>query len=134
MQFGEIVGLRKERIKIPGKNYFSTYYNLIIPGTSKWASWYKGKILVKILRKERLKPDPRMVVYNFQVDRDESYCTSIASLHNCQIQADLSKNEKQVKIFTRNLENVTHMFSDLTYSLPKFSDNILISLPLNYFP
>jgi len=127
LQFGEVAGLRRETVKIPNKNYSLAYYNLIFPGTTKHAVFWENFLLIKVLKKRQIRRDPRMIVYNLQVADDESYLTSLASLHNCQIhfsQRSLYKNKNElvlfdfkpkgfIKIFTRNLEDVTYMFPDI---------------------
>lgn len=120
LSFGKAVGLRKERGVIPGKDYSFTYYSLIFPGTSRYIRRSKQAFLVKVLRRKLVvKPDSRMIVYNLQVQDDESYLTSLAALHNCQIHAALSPAKKLVKIFTRNLENTTAMFPDIAAAVFK---------------
>ena len=49
-------------------------------------------------------------MYNLQIEKDESYCSSMCSLHNCMINKD--KNG-EIKIFTRRLEEVTTQFPEI---------------------
>jgi intein/homing endonuclease len=104
LKHGKIIGIKKFRVK--GKNY----YKLIIPKTNTYARIEGDKVFVKILRKEEIKhPDPRSVFYNLQVEGDESYCTTMLTLHNCQIH----KKGEKIWLFTRRLEEVTQQFPDV---------------------
>ncbi|MFQ5648066.1 MAG: ATP-dependent DNA ligase, partial [Candidatus Aenigmatarchaeota archaeon] len=114
--FAHILGLRfsvitsLKKVRISG----NTYYKLLFIRKNV-ARIYKDKLLVKILRKEELSRhhprgiDPRSRVYNLQVEGDESYCTTLAALHNCQIH----KKGEKLWLFTRRLENVTAAFPDV---------------------
>ena len=104
LKHGKIIGIKKFRVK--GKNY----YKLVIPKTNAYARIDGNKVFVKLLRKEEIKyPDPRSVFYNLQVEDDESYCTTMLTLHNCQIH----KKGEKIWIFTRRLEEITPQFPDL---------------------
>jgi len=115
LKFGIIIGIKKLRIK------GSTYYKLIITKNKRKARIIKNKVFVKILRKKELsrnyprEVDPRQKVYNLQVAGDESYCTTMCALHNCQIH----KKGGKVEIFSRNLEKMTHMFPDIVAGIKK---------------
>jgi len=104
LMFNRIIGVKKLRIND------KTYYRLTIPKTMKKACIVKNHCFSKIFRLERIrKPDPRTTLYNLQIEGDESYCTTMASLHNCQIHND----GKEIKLFTRNMEDVTKQFPDV---------------------
>ncbi len=104
LKFGIILGVRKVRVN--DKNY----YKIIFTKSSKHARIKNNTLFVRILKKEKIKyPDPRTIVYNLQVKDDESYCTTIASLHNCEIH---KKNDK-IWVFTRRLDDVSRQFPDL---------------------
>ncbi|MBI1919212.1 ATP-dependent DNA ligase [Candidatus Microgenomates bacterium] len=99
-----IIGLHYIRIKN------KTYYQLIIPKTTQKARIEKNRLIVKVLRNEEIKKrDPRIQLYDLQIEDDESFCIPMATLHNCQIH----KNGKDIRIFSRNLEEMTHMFPEL---------------------
>jgi len=111
-KFKNVIGVKKIRIN------HGTYYRLIIPKTQRKTRKIKGHILVKILRLEEIKrPDPRTSLYNLQVEGDESYCTTMATLHNCQIH---KKENNEIKIFTRRLEDVTKQFPDVVEFIKKY--------------
>lgn len=111
LQFKKIIGVKKIRI------HNKTYYRLIIPKSERKTRIVKNYLLVKILKLEEvLRPDPRTVLYNIQVEKDESYCTAMAALHNCQIH---KKEDNEIKIFTRRLENVTRQFPDVAEFVKK---------------
>jgi len=92
-----------------------TYYRLILINSDKHAKIVRNKVFVKIYKKQELRRchprgiDPRQVVYNLQVEGDESYCTSFFALHNCLIH----KKGEKIWIFTRRLENVTNAFPEI---------------------
>jgi len=115
LKFGIIIGLKKLRINN------SDYYKLIITKNERKVRIEKNKVFVKILKKEELSRhnprgvDPRQAVYNLQVEDDESYCTTMSALHNCQIHKDGDK----VEIFSRNLEKLTQMFPDVVKGIQK---------------
>ena len=106
LSFKKLVGLRRIRSRIPSTNFEGTYYELIIPKTLKHAKFIGNKLVVKILHKTEIKDrNPRKVVYNFQVKDDESYVTSLVTLHNCQIHLDKSrkielKDETNLNLFS----------------------------------
>ena len=105
LSFGIIIGLRYIRIKN------KTYYSLLIPKTQRKARIIKEKIYVKVLRNTEFKNrDSRTQLYDIQVEGDESFCIPMATLHNCQIH----KNGDKIRMFSRNLEEMTHMFPELT--------------------
>jgi len=111
LKFRRIVGVNKVRISN------ATYYRLIIPRTEKKSRIFKNYLLLKIFKLERIRrPDPRTTLYNMQVERDESYCTAMVALHNCQIH---KKDNKEIKIFTRRLEDVTKQFPDVVDFIKK---------------
>lgn len=104
LKFGIISGLKKVRINR------KTYYKLLFTKSEFKAKIKNNKLFVKILKKREIKrPDPRTNVYNLQIEDDESYCTTLATLHNCQIH----KKNDEIWVFTRRLENVTKQFPDL---------------------
>ncbi len=107
LKFGRIIGVKKIRTKC--KNCKYTYYRLIIPKSKRAYSIEEDGVLLKIKNIREIKPDPRTKIYNLQVEDDESYCTTMATLHNCQIHRDKDK----VVLFTRRLENVTNQFPDI---------------------
>jgi len=116
LKFKRIFGIKKIRIK------GSTYYKIVIT-KSKRKAWIRGNhVLVKIYRLDELRRrhprgvDPRQRVYNFEVQGDQSYCTGMVALHNCQVH----KIGDTVQIFSRNLENTTSMFPDIVESIKKY--------------
>jgi len=105
LKFKRVIGVNKIRISN------ATYYRLIIPRTEKKSRVFKNYLLSKIFKLEQIKrPDPRTALYNMQVKGDESYCTAMVALHNCQIH---KKDNNEIKIFTRRLEDVTNQFPDV---------------------
>ncbi len=142
LKMGKALGLR--RVRISGK----TYFEVIVPGTNRDMVFEGGVWKVRILHCEEIKKsDPRTIVYNFQVDGDESYCLPLICLHNCQIHLDRKgiagsshvilgseatpesikgkdsgqarMTKKDVRIFSRNLEDMTHSFPDLAEGVLK---------------
>ena len=110
LSFGIIIGLRYIRIKN------KTYYSLLIPKTQRKARIVGRRIYVKVLRNTELKNrDSRTQLYDIQVEGDESFCIPMATLHNCQ----LHKNGDNVRMFSRNLEEMTHMFPELIEAVRK---------------
>ncbi|OGQ30643.1 MAG: hypothetical protein A3A72_03835, partial [Deltaproteobacteria bacterium RIFCSPLOWO2_01_FULL_38_9] len=115
LKFSIILGLK--RIRIYGK----TYFKLIIVKSKREARIYGNKLIIKILKLEELRRkyprgiDPRTLVYNLQVEKDKSYCTTLIALHNCQIH----KKGKDITIFTRRLENVTKQFPEVVEFIKK---------------
>ena len=113
LKFGIIMALKKLRIN--NKTYFKLILTKGKPGASRIED---NKLIVKIFKKEEIRRkhprgiDPRSKVYNLQVEGDESYCTTLACLHNCQIH----KNNDEIKLFTRRLENVTNQFPEIVKS------------------
>ncbi|MBD3312861.1 ATP-dependent DNA ligase [Candidatus Woesearchaeota archaeon] len=110
--FAQLIGLKQgiiialKKIRIYGK----TYYKLIILKSEKHYKLRSDYLAVKILKYEEIKyPDPRTMLYNIQVKGDKSYCTTLLSLHNCQIH----KNNPEIKIYTRRLEDVTKQFPEV---------------------
>jgi len=104
LKFGIVYGVKKLRINN------KTYFKIIITKTHKHYKINKNYVEIKLLNvKEIKRPDPRINLYNLQIKDDESYCTTLVSLHNCQIH----KKGDDVKIFTRRLENVTNQFPDI---------------------
>jgi ATP-dependent DNA ligase len=99
-----ILGVKKLRI---GEG---TYYKIISPRTQRYCRIVGDKVFVKILKLEEIRyPDPQLTFYNLQVEGEQSYCTTMAALHNCQIH----KNGNEIWIFTRRLEDVTKQFPDI---------------------
>ncbi len=110
LSFGIIMGLRYIRIKN------KTYYSLLIPKTQRKARIIGQKIYVKVLRNAEFKNrDERTQLYDIQIEDDESFCIPMATLHNCQIH----KNGDEIRMFSRNLEEMTHMFPELTVAARK---------------
>ena len=110
LSFGIIIGLRYIRIKN------KTYYALLIPKTQKKARIIGQKIYVKVLRNTEFRNrDPRIQLYDIQIEDDESFCIPMATLHNCQIH----KDGDNIRMFSRNLEEMTHMFPELTEAAKK---------------
>jgi len=123
-----MIGIKKFRIK------GVTYYKLIIPTSQRGFLFKKGFVLIDLYSfKELANRDPRTILYNLQVEGDESYCTSFVSLHNCQIH----KKGGEVKIFTRRLDEVTKQFPEVVEYVKKFVDGkefILDSEAVGYEP
>lgn len=119
LSHGIVIGVKKSRVRL-SNGFSETYYELIIPGTERIAKFKGRSVLVKVLRKEEIKrPDPRTNLYNLEVKDDKSYCTGMASLHNCQLHIYREGNEKKIAIFSRNLESTTAMFPDLVQAAEK---------------
>jgi ATP-dependent DNA ligase len=107
-KFNKMIGIKKFRVNN------STYYKLVIPKSSRGYSFDNEVVLIKILSIKELKNrDSRTTLYNLQVEDDESYCTSMVTLHNCQIH----KKEGKITIFTRRLDNVTRQFPDVVKAI-----------------
>ncbi len=115
LHYGIAMGTHKIRVKIRDYNFIGTYYELIIPGTDRFIKIDNDRIKVKVLKKEQIKRDSRMILYNLQVEEDESYCSGMVSFHNCQIH----KSNEEVNIFSRNLENTTKMYPDIVEGVKK---------------
>ena len=99
-----IIALKKFRVNE------KTYYRLVILKSKKHHVIRGNNILVRLLKLEEVtKPDPRTTLYNLQVVRDRSYCTTLFALHNCQIH----KKDNEIKIFTRRLDDVTKQFPEV---------------------
>ncbi len=117
-------GIRKLRIED------ETYYRLMFTVSDRNAVIEDGKMKLKILKNNELsrnsprEVDPRQKVYNLQVERDESYCTTTVALHNCQIHV----KQGEVKAFTRRLEDVTKQFPDVVSQVEENldSDNCIV--------
>lgn len=108
LSHGITVGIHEFRVKI--KNYKKTYYYLVLPKGESHIKRVNDCFYVKIAKLDKItKRDPRIKLYNLQIEEDESYCVPMATLHNCQIH----KDENKVTMFSRNLENMTHMFPEL---------------------
>ena len=104
LKFKKVIGIKKLTIKE------KMYYKMIIPKTEEKFRVKKDYVLLKILKYEEIqKPDPRINLYNLQIEGDESYCTTMATLHNCLIH----KKGKDVYLFTRSLENVSKQFPEV---------------------
>ena len=111
------LGLRRFNVKLPRKNYKKEYYMIIIPKSDRNAVCSDGYAFYKILKKEEIKrPDPRVSLYNLQIEDDESYCTNNVTLHNCQIHKDGS----EISVFSRRMENVTKQFPDIVALARKY--------------
>ena len=116
LKHGIILGIKKFRVND------ATYYKLIVTKGNNFAKIEGNFLIVKLYKLHELKRthprevDPRQVVYNLQVDEDESYCVPLVALHNCQ----LHKEGNKIQIFSRNLENMTHMFPDVVESAKKY--------------
>lgn len=104
LSFGIVIGIHYTRIKN------KTYYVLVIPKTQNYAKVIGNRLCVKVLRNKEIKyRDPRIQLYDIQVEDEESFCIPMATLHNCQIH----KEGQNIRIFSRNLEEMTHMFPEL---------------------
>ncbi len=104
LRYKRMLGLKRFRVKD------RTYYKLVLPKSNKGYTFRDKDVLIEFYSiKELSKVDPRFTVYNLQVDKDESYCSSMISLHNCQIH----KKGESIIIFTRRLENVTKQFPEV---------------------
>ncbi|MCD6522517.1 MAG: ATP-dependent DNA ligase [Candidatus Diapherotrites archaeon] len=104
LKFGMVFGVKRFRVN------GSTYFKLIITKNNRATKLRGNYLLVKLLKLEEVQhPDPRTVVYNLEVEGDESYCSTLLSLHNCQVHI---QNDK-ITLFTRRLENVTKQFPDV---------------------
>jgi ATP-dependent DNA ligase len=130
LSHGIVIGLHYLR----NKKYNKTYYELVIPKTESRARIYNNRLIVKVLKNELIKyRDPRIILYDIQVEDDESFCVPMATLHNCQIH----KKGKNVRLFSRNLEETTPMFPDLIEGVltqVKADSVILDSEALAYSP
>ncbi len=128
LSLGIVVGLHYIRVK--GK----TYYQLVIPKTDRKVRVKGNRLIVKVLSSKEMKyRDPRTQLYDIQVEDDESFCVPMATLHNCQIH----KNGKEVRLFSRNLEETTLMFPDIIKGVlnqVKADSVILDSEALAYSP
>jgi len=109
LKFGIPMGVKKFRAL--GK----TYFKMVIPRTNRRVRIEGDRLYIKILKKEVVRPDPRMKVYNLQIEDDESYCTTMVALHNCQIH----KQGEKVEIFSRRLERMTQMFPEIVAGVRK---------------
>ena len=103
------IGVRKARIALQSK-IIKTYYELILPGTDRYIHELTHSYAVKIRSIERAYIHPKSHLYDFEIEGDQSFCTSLAALHNCQIHV----SNKEIKTFSRNLENTTLMFPELS--------------------
>ncbi len=110
--FGSLLGLKfkrmigVKRVRINNK----TYYKLVIPKSKRGYEFKQESLLVNIYHfSEDKERDPRTKLYNLQVKDDESYCSAMLTLHNCQIH----RNGDKINIFTRRLENVNKQFPDV---------------------
>jgi len=114
LKFKKIIGVKKIRVK--SKKHNLTYYKLILPKSERNARILGNNVLVKILKIQEIKyPDPRTTLYNLQIKKDESYCTTMLSLHNCQIH----KKDDFVEIFSRRQEKMTDMFPEIVEAVKK---------------
>lgn len=132
-----ILGVRKVRLGIASNGFMGTYYEVIVPGTKRRVRVIDGKLLVRVLRtKEIARPDPRTTLYNLQVEGDESYCTGMVALHNCQIHITKRDSKKDIVIFSRNHENTTSMFPEIVTAAKKLSltDAIFDGEAIGYNP
>lgn len=103
-----------------------TYYLLTLPGGNRYIRPFKNGYLIKIRRLKDYRINGKLRLYDIQVEGDESFCVSSASLHNCQIHFDRTQSDESsgglfeklneegaVKTFTRNLDETSHMFPEL---------------------
>ncbi len=134
--FAQLVAL-KHRVVIALKKFRiggKTYYKLMLLKSKKHYKIKGNYILVKLLKLQEIKRrDPRTLLYNLQIKDDESYCTTLFSLHNCQIH----RNKNEISIFTRRLENVTKQFPDIAKAVREQTPNevfILDSEVVGYNP
>ena len=110
--FDTPIGVRKVRSRATQNGKFHTYYELYLPGTQRYVVQNNDYFLIKMHTTKKHALDSRIYLYDFQIDRDESYCTSLASLHNCQIHY---QKRKPTSSYSRNLENTTAMYPELTH-------------------
>jgi ATP-dependent DNA ligase len=115
LHHGIPAGVKKFRQKISSTGFVGTYYQFYIPGTKRRIRIEDNHVITEILRCRLIDRDPRMTLYNLQVEDDESYCTGLVSLHNCQIH----KTPKSIYIFTRNLDDVTYMYPDIVEAVKR---------------
>jgi ATP-dependent DNA ligase/intein/homing endonuclease len=130
LQFDQVLGIR--RVRKSGK----TYYRLTLAKSDRHATIKEDAVAVRVLKKNELsrrnprEVDPRQKVYNLQVEDDESYCTPLMAMHNCQIHydpdglgwaseeadsettlgesaPDTDEDAREVAVFSRNMEDVT---------------------------
>lgn len=108
---GVVIGLHYIRVKKAIKGTIDkTYYELVIPKTTRKARIKNKRLIVKVLRNQLIKNrDSRIQLYDLQIEDDESFCVPMATLHNCQIHKDGDK----IRLFSRNLEETTLMFPDI---------------------
>lgn len=108
------IGVRKTRVALRNK-VSKTYYELLIPGTNRYVKEVSGMYALKIRVIEKTKVHPRVFLYDFQVEDDESFCTSLMVMHNCQVhyKREGGGRKEEVRSFSRNLENTTAMFPEL---------------------
>src|SRR3989338_5332685 len=112
---GIVIGLHRIRIKYKlglhfDKPVLKTYYQLVFPKTTRYARVENDKLIVRVRKNQTVKyRDPRIQLYDIQVEEDESFCVPMVSLHNCQIHKDGEK----VRLFSRNLEETTPMFPEI---------------------
>jgi ATP-dependent DNA ligase len=105
LALGVVIGFHYSRVN--GR----TYYTLVVSKRASYARIVGDKLIVRVLRNEEVtKRDPRTRLYDIQVADDKSFCVPLATLHNCQIH----KNYDEVSIYSRNLENMSLMFPELT--------------------
>lgn len=115
LSHGIVIGLHYTRMTYRlGKHVqdpvHKTYYQLVIPKTKRKARIEHKKLIVKVFKNELIKyRDPRIQLYDIQIENDESFCIPMATLHNCQIH----KKGQEVRLFSRNLEETTQMFPDI---------------------
>ncbi len=110
--FAQLIALKQgiviavKRIRIHGKNY----YRLVLLKSQKHYRKIQDHVVVRLLKYEEVKrPDPRTSLYNLHVKGDNSYCTTLFALHNCQIH----KSGNNIMIYTRRLDDVTTQFPDV---------------------
>ena len=111
-----LIGIKRFRVK--GRDY----YQVRLTKDARKARIRNNFVHVKLLRKEIVKVNPRFRVYNFQVEKDESFCVPMLVLHNCQIHKDGDK----VEIYSRKLERMTPMFPDIVEAVARLPKKELI--------
>ncbi|MEI7961168.1 MAG: ATP-dependent DNA ligase [archaeon] len=109
LKFHTIIGVKKIKVKLP--KFIGNYYKLVVTKNERKAAFKNDFLAVKIHTLEKIKYPQRTKtnVYNIQIEGDESYCSTMLTLHNCQI----SKDNEKIRIFSRQSEEITNMFPEI---------------------